>query len=246
VSPRAWIKRCIPAPLRSRWRALRNVLGGPIRKDDVKIAREALRISHSQISGFDLVLVPRRPHRSGQNLTSAFYDRQHQDAAYRTNNWLLDQMDVLKEARCGTIVEIGCGNGRFLRAIAPHAAQVIGVDWAQSPELLDLPPNVSVLHADVVTSAIPAGDLLCSADVLEHFAPGDVDRVVAKLVAAAPHQHHVIACYDDGHTHLSILPPAAWLAVFRRHCPPAYLSAVEYRRNDPTQIVCVVSNLPPR
>jgi cyclopropane fatty-acyl-phospholipid synthase-like methyltransferase len=144
-----------------------------------------------------------------------------------------------------TVVEIGCGNGRFLRAAAPHAEKIIGVDWAQSPELSNLPDNAEVLRLDVVTGAIPSGDLICSADVLEHFAPRDVDLVVSKLVSAGPYQHHVIACYDDGHTHLSILPPAAWLAVFRKHCKSAYLANVYYRRNDPTQIVCVVSNLPP-
>jgi len=119
-----------------------------------------------------------------------------------------------------------------------------GFGEADAYVLVDLPDNVSVLRADVVTGAVPAGDVICSADVLEHFAPRDIDAVVSKLVGAGPFQHHVIACYDDGHTHLSILPPAAWLAIFRKYCATAYLAAVDYRRRDPTQIVCVVSNLP--
>ena len=244
MTARNWITRCIPQGLRAPLRAVRNVFRRGNHKDAVQIARAALRISHSQISGFDMVLVPRTPHRPSQPLTSSFYERQHYDADYRTNNWLLDQFAVLSAAKCSTIVEIGCGNGRFLRAIAPHATRVIGVDWASSPELIDLPANVSVFCSDVVSGTIPAGDLLCSADVLEHFAPTDVDGVVAKLAGAAPYQHHVIACYDDGHTHLSILPPAAWLAIFRRHCSTVYLAEVSYRRNDPAQIICVVSNLP--
>ena len=244
MSARSWILQHIPGPLRARLRVVRNAVRNRSRGHDADIAREALRVSHSQMSGFDMVLVPGQPHRPNETLTSSFYARQHEDIDYRANNWLLDQLDILKGATSGTVVEIGCGNGRFLRAIAPHAVRVIGVDWAQSPELFDLPANVSVLQANVVAGAIPAGDLVCSADVLEHFAPRDVDGVVTKLAGAAPYQHHVIACYDDGHTHLSILPPAAWLAIFRRHCPTAYLAEVDYRRNDPTQIVCVVSNLP--
>jgi cyclopropane fatty-acyl-phospholipid synthase-like methyltransferase len=162
---------------------------------------------------------------------------------YRRNNWLLDQLAILERLNPRTVVEIGCGNGHFLRAIAPCADNVIGIDWAESPELSNLPDNVEFLRLDVVSARIPSGDLICSADVLEHFAPRDVDLIVEKFVSAGRFQHHVIACYDDGHTHLSILPPAGWLAVFRKHCPGAYLADVSYRRQDPTQIVCVVSNV---
>jgi SAM-dependent methyltransferase len=230
--------------VRDRLRRVWRVLGRGEREEELLIARRALLLSHSQISGFNLMLVPGNPHRPDDALTSAFYDCQHEDADYRRNNWLLDQVAIVKDVAPRTIVEIGCGNGRFLRAVAPYATQVIGVDWAHSPELVDLPDNVSVLRENVVTGAVPAGDLICSADVLEHFAPRDIDAVVSKLVGAGRFQHHVIACYDDGHTHLSILPPAAWLAVFRKYCPTVYLAEVDYRRRDPTQIVCVVSNLP--
>jgi SAM-dependent methyltransferase len=239
-----WARRCIPEPLRGPLRRLRNVLRRRERAAELSIARRALLLSHSRMSGFSLVLVPGEPHRPDEVLTSTFYDHQHEDADYRRNNWLLDQVEILKRVAPRTVVEIGCGNGRFLRAMAPFAMQVIGVDWARSPELADLPDNVTVSRVDIVTGAIPAGDLICSADVLEHIAPRDVDTVVSKLAGAGPFQHHVIACYDDGHTHLSILPPAAWLAIFRKYCPTAYLAAVDYRRRDPTQIICVVSNLP--
>jgi SAM-dependent methyltransferase len=212
--------------------------------DQMQRARRALLLSHSRISGFDLVLIPGQPHRSVEALTSSFYEHQHEDVQYRHNNWLLDQVQVLKALHPRTVVEVGCGNGRFLRAMAPYASTVIGIDWAQSPELRDLPGNVAFVRSDVVTGAIPPADIICSADVLEHFAPRDVEVVVSKLAGAGPHQHHVIACYDDGHTHLSILPPVAWLVLFRKHCPSAHLADVHYRRDDPAQIVCVISTLP--
>jgi SAM-dependent methyltransferase len=246
VSGPAWtlIKSWVPKSLKGRLRVLRAALRPEDGPDRLQACRDALLISHSQISGFEMVLVPRQPHRPDHALNSAFYDRQHEDAAYRRNNWLLDQLPAISSMPLSTVVEIGCGNGRFLRAVAPYARQVIGVDWAQSPELLNLPANVEVQRVDVAAAPVPCGDLICSADVLEHFAPKDIDLVVAKLVGAGRYQHHVIACYDDGHTHLSILPPAAWLAVFRRHSQTVYLADVHYRRNDPAQIVCVVSNLP--
>ena len=241
---RATVSRYCPAWIRDRLRTVEAMMRHPVAPDDLKRARQALLMSHSQMSGFDLLVVPRQPHRSPDTLTAAFYDRQHHDVQYRQNNWLLDELHVVKSACATTIVEIGCGNGLFLRAAAPYAQKIIGIDWARSPELSDLPTNVEVHTLDVVTDGIPAGDLICSADVLEHFAPADVDLVVSKLVRAGAHQHHVIACYDDGHTHLSILPPAGWLALFRKYCQTAYLADIRYRRNDPAQIVCVVSNLP--
>jgi hypothetical protein len=181
---RRWARRFIPERLRAALRRLRRVVGRHKREEELQIARRALLLSHSRMSGFDLVLVPGDPHRPDENLTSAFYDRQHEDADYRRNNWLLDQVATVKNIAPRTIVEIGCGNGRFLRAVAPYATQVIGVDWAHSPELVDLPDNVSVLRVNVVTGAVPAGDVICSADVLEHFAPRDIDAVVSKLVGA--------------------------------------------------------------
>jgi SAM-dependent methyltransferase len=241
---RIWVRRYVPKPLLGPLRRVWRALGRGEREEELLVARRALLLSHSRISGFNLELVPGDPHRPDETLTASFYDQQHEDADYRRNNWLLDQVEIVTRIAPRTIVEIGCGNGRFLRAVAPYAAQVIGVDWAHSPELVDLPDNVRVLRVNVAAGAVPAGDVICSADVLEHFAPRDVDAVVSKLVGAGPFQHHVIACYDDGHTHLSILPPAAWLAIFRKYCPTAYLAAVDYRRCDPTQIVCVVSNVP--
>src|SRR5688572_31260416 len=41
---------------------------------------------------------------------------------------------ILKRPNLETVIEIGCGNGRFLRALAPYARKVIGIDWARRSE----------------------------------------------------------------------------------------------------------------
>src|SRR5215208_4272598 len=110
---RAWARRCIPEPLRAPLRRIRRVLGRDESEEELQIVRRALLLSHCRISGFDLVLVPGEPHRPDEALTSAFYDRQHEDADYRRNNWLLDEVAIIKNMTPRTIVEIGCGNGRF-------------------------------------------------------------------------------------------------------------------------------------
>jgi ABC-type Fe3+ transport system substrate-binding protein len=47
------------------------------------------------MSGFNLVVVPGDPHRPDEALTASFYDQQHEDADYRRNNWLVDQVEIV-------------------------------------------------------------------------------------------------------------------------------------------------------
>lgn len=194
------------------------------------------------LTASDVARLSHRP-QSGTVTTGEYYQGLHErDTGYRTNNWLVPELPRLGAAAAGTIVEIGCGNGRFLRAAAAVAAQVIGVDFARSPLLADLPEKVRFVQADVVRDELPRGDLCCSADVLEHFQAADVLAVLARLHAIAIHQYHLIACYDDGHSHATIASPAIWLAMFRSLSPAYRIADIRPRRNDPRQIVCVIAN----
>jgi hypothetical protein len=104
------------------------------------------------------------------------------------------------------------------------------------------PRDIKVPRLDVVSEDTPAGDLIFSADVLEHFAPRRFERVIKKLVKAYPHQHHVIACYGEGRTRLIILLPFGQLSLFRKFCDSIQRVALIFRRNDPNQVVGMVSN----
>jgi hypothetical protein len=106
----------------------------------------------------------------------------------------------------------------------------------------DLPSNVSFVKLDAVKDNLPTADLVCSSDVLEHFHPNDIETVVRKLHNAGRHNYHVIACYDDGHSHLTITSPGNWLNLFRAHSYEYRLVDIEARRGNPNQLVCVVSN----
>jgi predicted SAM-dependent methyltransferase len=86
---------------------------------------------------------------------------------------------------------------------------------------------------------------VCSADVLEHIPGSAIDSVISKLTRAGRLQFHVIACYDDGHSHLAVYSPATWLALFRRHLPEAYIFDIKPRFDDPNRLICVISNFPP-
>jgi len=86
------------------------------------------------------------------------------------------------------LVEVGCGNGRFLRAVSERVEKATGLDWAVSPLATDLPPNVSMLRMDVLKEPIPKADLICSADVLEHFPPDRIDEAVKKAARSGPQE----------------------------------------------------------
>ena len=65
------------------------------------------------------------------------------------------------------------------------------------------------------------------------------ETVLARVDACAGSAYHKIACFDDGHAHLSILPPEEWLARFRRIDPAYALRLDESRR--PDQPVAIIT-----
>ncbi len=182
-----------------------------------------------------------QPRQRGE-IDGAFYQKIHDElTAYQQNNWLVGEVEHILTPDLKTIVELGCGNGGFLKAIAKHVDCVTGIDWAKSPLLEPLPENTTFAQRDVLTEDVPAADLVCSADLLEHFAPEEIGSLLTRMNNAAARQYHVIACYDDGHSHLTVMPPGAWLATFRRVEPSFTIARVSIRRDDPNQIVCTIA-----
>ncbi len=182
---------------------------------------------------------------AARNITAADYQRLHDgDAGYQNNNWLVDHAAVIASARPETLTEVGCGNGRFLRAIAGSVRNVIGLDWARSPLLGQLPSNVHFQSTNVLTDALPRADICCSADVLEHFTPDALPALIAKLHESARLNYHVIACYDDGHSHCAVLHPGQWLGLFKTVSATYEIAAIIPRRGRPDQLVCVITNVP--
>ena len=183
-------------------------------------------------------------------LNRAYYEQLHRSPSYRENNWLVADLPLIAPQSGatqsgGALLEIGCGNGRFLDAAAGSFARLIGCDWALSPvmqQVLARHANVAFLAADLTQDDLPGGnDIVVSADVLEHLPPPRLAAVLARIDAAAPRAYHKIACYDDGHSHLSILPPHEWLRLFRR-CDERYeLQRTETRRGNAAQVVAVIA-----
>lgn len=172
-----------------------------------------------------------------------YQDLHDHEKAYQTNNWLLPALQTISGSGAASVIEIGCGNCKFSAAIADSAAKVTAIDWAKAPGVASLPPNAKFVQADIVNEALPTADLICSADVLEHIAFENVEALIKKLSLSAPLQYHTIACYDDGHSHLTVMHPSAWLAMFQMHIPDAKLINIECRRGDKRQLNCTITNI---
>jgi SAM-dependent methyltransferase len=178
---------------------------------------------------------------------STYYQQTHQtNDAYKINNWLVSEVDAILSMAPKSILEVGCGNGRFLAAIRDRVDRVIGVDWAKSPVLdeLELSPHFEL--RDITRDELPQADLVCSADVLEHIPPDLLQPTLQRLHSAGHEQYHVIACYDDGHSHLSIMEPNAWLRVFRGISQRYQIIDTRLRRGDPAQTICVIATFKPK
>src|SRR5262245_8594186 len=161
----------------------------------------------------------KRPAMAKRRPDREHYERLHESPKYRTNNWLLDELPRLAAAGGTSILEVGCGNGLFLEQATRHWTVVVGVDWVRSAvldEILARNPAVVFLQQDVAEFTVERPfDLVVSADFLEHVSPAALPDVIRRLHACGHRSFHKIACYDDGHSHLSLFKPKKWLRLFQ-------------------------------
>jgi 2-polyprenyl-3-methyl-5-hydroxy-6-metoxy-1,4-benzoquinol methylase len=152
---------------------------------------------------------------------AAFYQKLHDtNLAYQKNNWLMDELESIKRFNAQTILEVGCGNGRFLELAAKHFKTVHGCDWARSPRIDGIVrenPQVN-FHAVDLCESVPhcSVELVVSADVMEHIPPASLLTALRRIDGLAPKQFHKVACYDDGLCHLSIMNPLQWLQTLQQ------------------------------
>lgn len=178
---------------------------------------------------------------------AAYYNRAHREIeGYYVNNWMVPFARALRALDLDSMIECACGNGEFAEQMAPHMSTYYAMDWAASPLLPYSTKGFHHLHWDAYTDALPQADLLCSADFLEHLREAELDAVLGRMLSAAPRQFHVIACYDDFHSHLTIETPEWWLDRLRRisqkHGLPADWQLLDWVHRNPERPVATVCN----
>jgi hypothetical protein len=180
-----------------------------------------------------------------------YYQQLHDtNPAFQENNWLLSEIETLTGLGAKHVIEMGCGNGKFLDAASPYFESLIGIDWAKAPNIqtvVDTHRNVRFIQADLINSfpETEPADLLVSADFLEHLPKEQLKPVLARAYSKAKFHFHKIACYDDGHSHLSILNPAEWLAIFKEISQDYVIFRLEERFGDASKLVCCITNAVP-
>lgn len=183
-----------------------------------------------------------------ENCDANYYQKLHdQHEAFQQNNWMVPELDTLRQFEATSVVELGCGNGKFLAAAAGHFEKILGVDWARAPAIdatLAAHPNTQFVQADLIEGFPDVGtfDLLLSADFLEHLPTASLPNALARYHDRARFHFHKIACYDDGHSHLTIQDPGDWLAMFKAVSPSYSIFSIEKRHGDSSKLVCCITN----
>jgi hypothetical protein len=172
---------------------------------------------------------------------SEYYQGLHDNSSkFQENNWLLPYVEVISSFNFNSLREVGYGNGKFLREISRTVPRVIGLDWAKSSVFSE--QNIEIVQQDIGTADLDYVDVNCSADVLEHLPPDTLRSTLSKLHFSSKFNFHVIACYDDGHSHLSILQPDEWLFLFRQLSSAYNIYNITIRSGNVHKVVCAITN----
>ena len=109
--------------------------------------------------------------------------------------------DFLAAHGIRSVVDAGCGDWQFSRAIDWKGIDYLGVDIV--PSLIDenrrtyAAPGVRFAVADIVRDELPPADLLIVKDVLQHLPDADITRFLARL---ARYRHVLIVNGVDPRT----------------------------------------------
>jgi hypothetical protein len=178
-----------------------------------------------------------------EELEKIYSSLHENDEGYQNNNWLMEELSELRQYQFNSILEIGCGNGKFALEAAKHFNQVYAMDWAEAPafRLENIPKNLHFMKANILFAELPQCNAIFSADLLEHFYPEDLTELLKKTDRSAYHQYHKIACYPDSRgLHLTLESPDSWLKRFKKIDGEYRIKNIKHRRNREDQKVVII------
>lgn len=178
-----------------------------------------------------------------EDLEKIYSSLHENDEGYQNNNWLLEELNELRQYQFNSILEIGCGNGKFALEATKYFNQVFAMDWAEAPAFksADVPANLHFIKANILLADLPQCDAILSADLLEHFHSDDMSKLLNKISESAYNQYHKIACYPDSRgLHLTLESPDSWLKRFKKIDSDYRIKNIQNRRNREDQKVVII------
>lgn len=133
---------------------------------------------------------------------------------------------MARSARFDSLLDVGCGPGLLLRALAPGGARLAGID--ASPTAIELARRVPLGGSRLADRAeltlascwsLPFADASFDAvvclDVLEHLLVFDIEAAIDEMVRVC-RQHLILSINSDNpyFYHPTILSPDTWRTIF--------------------------------
>lgn len=126
-------------------------------------------------------------------------------------------LELMKE-KIGSVCDIGCGNGCWLRAFMKHGiVDVLGVD-CRMPEILRIPKE-QFIQADLSNPFRDSRvyDLVISLELGEHLRPSAAETFIDTLTGLGPVILFSAAIkYQGGNKHLNEQMPEYWAGLFAK------------------------------
>jgi SAM-dependent methyltransferase len=144
--------------------------------------------------------------------------------AYGGGLWGEGIVDFLKKKNIKSLVDIGCGQGRFVNLMRFFIPTVYGVDIA-SVKTGNTIKNELITYLDGEAKSIPLPDksveCLTSFDCLEHCLEEDIDNIIKEFDRVATKYYafsisHEHDSHDGVSFHMTVQPPGWWFDKFEK------------------------------
>lgn len=183
-------------PVVREWRPLNRVLA---------------RMVHGK--NFDLDFKERAFHMSDREIAEAYDELAQGGARFRDSDTTPDQLAAILDASEGSVLEVGCGNGRVAQALRERGHDVIAVDVTLGSAIATHErANCAVLLAGLPELPFRDGafDTVVCSHTLEHIpdlwaAAAELRRVARRVVVVVPKQRYYRYTVDY---HLHFFPSA--------------------------------------
>ena len=152
---------------------------------------------------------------------SAYQTQNHKE--YGSGLWGGNIIDYIKNLNVKSILDVGCGQGKFCNEVSKFIPAVYGVDIASVCTNCTI-NNGNVNFLDGEAKSIPISDnsveCLTSFDVLEHCLPEDIDAIVKEFNRVATKYYIFSIAYtsyahDGVPLHMTVQPQEWWMDKFK-------------------------------